>query len=67
MGRVMKGNKRQSNMKTMTVRKVTAVTRLLAGMALTAPALAEESTEELAKQTQNPVADLISVPFLFPK
>src|SRR5262245_10249768 len=29
----------------------------------TARAAEEESTEELAKKTQNPVADLISVPF----
>jgi hypothetical protein len=37
---------------------------LVAGMALAAAALAEDdSTEELAKKAQNPVADLISLPF----
>jgi hypothetical protein len=32
---------------------------------LSAPAFAEESEAELAKKTQNPVADLVSVPFQF--
>jgi hypothetical protein len=37
---------------------------LVATLAASAPVrAAEESTEELAKKTQNPVADLISVPF----
>jgi hypothetical protein len=43
----------------------TVVATLLAAMlgVPVLPAAAEESTEELAKKTQNPVADLISVPF----
>jgi hypothetical protein len=32
---------------------------------LPAPAFADEGDAKLAKQTQNPVADLISVPFQF--
>ena len=44
---------------------------LLATIVLTSPLRADDSDTDLAKQTQNPVADLISVPFqnnfLFPK
>jgi len=36
---------------------------LLAGVLLAGPSCAEDSAEDLAKKTQNPVADLISVPF----
>lgn len=36
---------------------------LLIGLLLSAPVHAEESNTDLAKKTQNPVADLISIPF----
>lgn len=43
---------------------VTAVTVLAAAMLIVAPLqAAEQSNEELAKKIQNPIADLISVPF----
>ena len=43
-------------------RTVTAFLCLLLLLALSVPAVAEESDAELAKKTQNPVASLISVP-----
>src|SRR6516165_112699 len=49
------------------MRRLRLISRPLAlaiGVALTSAASAqEESTEDLAKKAQNPVADLISVPF----
>lgn len=45
-------------------RFMTAVIALAGIFALTAPALAEErSTDDLAKAAQNPVADMVSLPF----
>ena len=40
-----------------------AATALAAALAATAPAHAEMSAEELAKLAQNPVGNLISLPF----
>jgi hypothetical protein len=45
------------------MKQAATVSLLLIGAVLTAPVLAEESTEKLAEESQNPVADLVSVPF----
>jgi hypothetical protein len=39
--------------------------RLPAGLALAAPALAQDSGADLAKQISNPVSSLVSVPLQF--
>src|ERR1700690_2435165 len=43
--------------------RLSTVIALVAGMGASVPALAEMSAEELAKLAQNPVGNLISVPF----
>src|SRR3954447_10620300 len=45
------------------MRKTTVLTALMIGVAASTPARAELSAEELAKLAQNPVGNLISVPF----